>query len=113
VISHWLVRAEESVTLRRKETSHDLICSRVMRGLCNAPPPVTSSYPAESANPIPGVGTSVPAGAGLAGNEDGASLQTFAGLIGKNVKDGVDDTVRGDNTQNYARERSKKNDESN
>jgi hypothetical protein len=49
----------------------------------------------------------------LAGNEDGASLQTFAGLIGKNVKDGVDDTVRGDNTQNYARERSKKNDESN
>ncbi len=56
---------------------------------------------------------SVSAGAGLTGNEDGASLQTFAGLIGKNVKDGVDDAVSGDNTQNYAGDGSKKDNESN
>jgi hypothetical protein len=49
----------------------------------------------------------------LAGNEDGASLQAFAGLVSENVKDGVDDAVSGDNTQYYAGDGSKENNESN
>ena len=57
--------------------------------------------------------TSVAAGAALAGNEDGASLQAFAGLVSENVKDGVDDAVSGDNTQYYAGDGSKENNESN
>ena len=57
--------------------------------------------------------TSVAAGAALAGNEDGASLQAFARLISENVKDGVDNAVSGDNTQNYASDGSKENNESN
>jgi hypothetical protein len=50
---------------------------------------------------------------GLAGNEDGGSSGAFAGLVGKNVKNGSDRAVGDDNTENYAGKGSKKNNESN